>query len=170
MGVTTLELPDPDATATFGAALARTFPKASPACVVVYLRGDLGAGKTACVRAWLEALGVTRPIRSPTYTLVETYECGATTFVHVDLYRLTGGADLEGLGLRDYLRPGCAILIEWPERAAETLPAADLAIDFDFSVPQGRRVRLSSAGETGDRWRAMLVSDDRITSYLVNLT
>ncbi|MDE1922360.1 MAG: tRNA (adenosine(37)-N6)-threonylcarbamoyltransferase complex ATPase subunit type 1 TsaE [Gammaproteobacteria bacterium] len=169
MRAMTLELPDADATAALGAALARTFPGASESCVVVYLRGDLGAGKTACVRAWLEALGVARPIRSPTYTLVETYECGATTFLHVDLYRLNSGADLADLGLRDYFRPGHAILVEWPERAGDSLPAADLTVEMDFA-PRGRRVRLSSAGERGDAWLSMLVSDDRITSYLFNLT
>ncbi len=164
-----LELPDAEATAALGAALARTFPGAMQSCVVVYLRGDLGAGKTACVRAWLEAVGVTRPIRSPTYTLVETYECGSITYLHVDLYRLSGGADLADLGLRDYFRPGHAILIEWPERAGESLPAADLAIDLDFA-PVGRHARLTGTGELGERWLSMLVSDDRITSYLFNLT
>ena len=106
-----LALPDADATEVLGAALARALPRGprpgagaevEGGTLVLYLHGELGAGKTTSVRSLLRALGVERTIRSPTYTLVEVYEPGGLTCVHVDLYRLEGPLDVEALGLRDY--------------------------------------------------------------------
>ena len=80
--------PDSSATEALGQALARALPAAAAAGAVVYLQGELGAGKTTCVRSLLRALGVDGLVRSPTYTLVETYRLAALTCIHVDLYRL----------------------------------------------------------------------------------
>ncbi len=84
--------------------------------VVIYLCGDLGAGKTTWVRGFLAASGVATPVRSPTYPLVELYELTDATAVHLDLYRLQDAAELEPLGVRDWAQPGYVWLIEWPER------------------------------------------------------
>src|ERR1700686_3925779 len=93
---------------------------------VLYLQGELGAGKTTCVRSLLRALGVTGLVRSPTYTLVETYDLAALTCVHVDLYRLQSLTEVDELGLRDLMSPGSLLMVEWPERGGDALPPADL--------------------------------------------
>ncbi len=163
------DLPDPEATDELGRALARSFPGASDACRVVHLEGEIGAGKSSLVRAFLRAHGVRGPIRSPTYTLVEVHPAGAMTFVHVDLYRLRDGAEVEGLGLREFLAPGRALLIEWPERVAAALPTPDLWIRL-ADRGEGRRVSLESGTEAGSTWLRHLASDERTISYLSNLT
>ena len=110
-------LPDTEATDALGRALAATQPPQA----VVYLHGDLGAGKSTLARAWLRALGVEGPIRSPTYTLVERYPIPGGEALHLDLYRIGGAGELEFLGLDE---AGAALwLVEWPERGAGALPA-----------------------------------------------
>ena len=108
-------------------------------CRVVELRGELGAGKSTFARGALRALGVAGPIKSPSYTLLETYELPGVHAVHLDLYRLKDPEELEHLGLADYHRPGFLWLIEWPERGAGRLPVPDLR--FEFSIgPDGHRI------------------------------
>ena len=94
----------------FGAQLASTRPAGDNTLCVVYLTGDLGAGKTTLTRGLLRSLGVTGAVRSPTYTLVEIYEIGALTALHLDLYRLNDPAELDNLGLREWAtgRPSVA--------------------------------------------------------------
>ena len=130
------ELPDSSVTEALGGALARALPAAVHANAVragapqqgvgqgavVYLQGDLGAGKTTCARSVLRALGVAGLVRSPTYTLVETYRLPKITCVHVDLYRLQALSEVDELGLRDMVGPGCLLLVEWPERGGAALP------------------------------------------------
>jgi tRNA threonylcarbamoyladenosine biosynthesis protein TsaE len=120
--------PTAEATEAFGAKLAASRPPRADSLTVVCLTGDLGAGKTTLARGFLQALGVAGVIRSPTYTLLETYETPAATVVHLDLYRLRDTAELEPLGLRDLALPGHVWLIEWPERGEGGLPAADVHI------------------------------------------
>jgi tRNA threonylcarbamoyladenosine biosynthesis protein TsaE len=108
-------------------------------CRVVTLSGELGSGKSTFARGALRALGVGGTIKSPSYTLLETYELPAIHAVHLDLYRLTDPNELEHLGLADYHRPGFLWLVEWPERGAGRLPAPDL--QFEFSITeQGHRI------------------------------
>src|ERR1700691_2881068 len=121
------ELADSSVTEALGQALARALP-AAPQGAVVYLQGDLGAGKTTCVRALLRTLGVTGLVRSPTYTLVETYDLAALTCVHVDLYRVQVLTEIDELGLRDWVGPGCLLLVEWPEKGGCALPPADVNV------------------------------------------
>jgi len=138
-------LPDAGATDALGQVLAAT----QPAQAVVYLHGDLGAGKSTLARAWLRALGVQGPIRSPTYTLVERYPIPGGEALHLDLYRIGGAGELEFLGLDE---AGAALwLVEWPERGAGSLPAADLQVDLQVQGA-GRAVRLLAMSPAGDEW------------------
>lgn len=115
---------------------------------IVYLEGQLGAGKTTLARGILHGLGHTGKVRSPTYTLVEPYPVGQGTVYHLDLYRLADPGELEWLGLRDMLESGALLLIEWPERGAGGLPAPDLIVRI--SAPDGgRTVDLVSASARG---------------------
>jgi tRNA threonylcarbamoyladenosine biosynthesis protein TsaE len=125
-----LLLQDTTATEHLGAALARAVMPVQSG--VLYLHGELGAGKTTCVRGLLRTLGVEAAIRSPTYTLVEAYELAAFACVHVDLYRLRGPVEVDELGLRDYLDGDCLLLVEWPERGGAVLPSADLELTLSY--------------------------------------
>ena len=118
-------------------------PAGSP-CRVVFLRGELGSGKSTFARGALRAHGVRGPIKSPSYTLLESYELPAITVVHLDLYRLLDPEELEHLGLADYHRPGFLWLVEWPERGAGRLPAADLELDFSISTDGHRIERIET--------------------------
>jgi tRNA threonylcarbamoyladenosine biosynthesis protein TsaE len=122
-------------TETLGASLLGTAPAHDAPCRVIELRGELGTGKSTFARGVLRALGVSGPIKSPTYTLLETYELPAVRALHLDLYRLNDPDELEHLGLVDFYRPGYLWLVEWPERASGRLPAPDLC--FEFSIVEG---------------------------------
>lgn len=127
-----------DAQMDFGRALAE---RVRGRAGLVFLRGDLGAGKTTLVRGLLRGLGHVGPVRSPTYTLIEPYEVAGQRLYHLDLYRLGDPEELEFLGLRDLLDGEGLLLVEWPDRGAGVLPSPDLIIDIAH-VPPGRRVGL----------------------------
>jgi tRNA threonylcarbamoyladenosine biosynthesis protein TsaE len=168
-----LRLSDDAATLWLGAALARAMPEPPAAAGVVYLRGELGAGKTTCVRSLLHALGVTGIVRSPTYTLVETHAAPGLQCVHIDLYRLRGASDLEDLGLRDYLSQGHLLLIEWPERGATALPPSDIDVSLAYreaDQDSGRDAQILARSPWGNAWLANLRKNPSLTSYVANLT
>ncbi len=132
------------ATERLGVRLARVL---TPGCVV-YLHGELGAGKTTLARGLLRGLGHRGTVKSPTYTLVEPYQIGAWRLFHWDLYRLSDPEELEFLGLRDQLDGEAVLLIEWPERGQGELPAADVEIGLDYAGA-GRSCRMEAHSEVG---------------------
>jgi tRNA threonylcarbamoyladenosine biosynthesis protein TsaE len=142
---------------------------AASAGAVVYLRGELGAGKTTCVRSLLRTLGVTGLVRSPTYALVETYALGALTCVHVDLYRLQTLTEVDELGLRDLVGPGHLLLVEWPEKGGAAVPPADLDLALQYAG-EGRQARVRAATALGSQWLENLGRDRSLSFYVSNLT
>ena len=122
---------------------------------VVYLTGELGAGKTTFARGFLSALGVAGAVRSPTYTLLELHELPPLTALHVDLYRLHQASELDSLGLREWARPGSLWLIEWPERGGARLPPADLTLTFTVGAPT-HDIDVRANSEAGKSWLARL--------------
>ena len=123
-----LALADEAATVELGARIADALPaEAGEGAWRVHLFGDLGAGKTTLVRGVVRALGGRGPVRSPTYSLLETYALPPWEVLHLDLYRLAGPSELQALGLADYDRSGALWLIEWPERLGAG-PSADLEV------------------------------------------
>jgi tRNA threonylcarbamoyladenosine biosynthesis protein TsaE len=164
-----VNLPDSSVTEALGHALARSFPGAVHAGAVVFLQGELGAGKTTCVRSLLRALGVTGLVRSPTYTLVETYDLAALTCVHVDLYRLQSLTEVDELGLRDLMSPGSLLMVEWPERGGDALPPADLNVTLRYAG-EARQAALSAQTSLGIEWLQNLGHDTSLSIYVPNLT
>jgi len=127
-----VSLADEAATVSLGQQLAQRLS----APQVIYLQGELGAGKTTLSRGFLQGRGHVGSVKSPTYTLVEPYEhLTAGPVFHLDLYRLGDPGELEYLGLEDYLSAEGILLIEWPERAAQQLPQPDLEITLALSMP-----------------------------------
>jgi tRNA threonylcarbamoyladenosine biosynthesis protein TsaE len=145
------ELPDAAATGAAGGDLARAAETmARSAGLTVALEGELGAGKTTLVRGCLAALGHSGAVRSPTYTLLESYPLAYLTVHHLDGFRLEGGDDFEALGFRELAGPGRLVLVEWASRADSVAAAADVTLRLDFSGA-GRRLTVhptTAAGET----------------------
>jgi tRNA threonylcarbamoyladenosine biosynthesis protein TsaE len=156
-----LHLPDEDATALLAARMAATRPPRG----VVYLHGDLGAGKSTLARSLLRTLGVEGAIRSPTYTLVERYPLhGGGEALHLDLYRIAEPGELEFLGLD--AEDGALWLVEWPERGGAALPAADLRVDLGVEGA-GRSAVVAGQGGEGLAWVARLAADPKLQALPV---
>lgn len=131
-------------TLEFGAKLATACPQKC----IIFLQGDLGAGKTTLVRGLLRGLGFTGLVKSPTYTLVECYEIENHIIFHFDLYRLTDPEELTYIGLRDYLSQAAIFLIEWPEQGKNQLPSPDLTC-YIRHLDTGRQLLISADSECG---------------------
>jgi tRNA threonylcarbamoyladenosine biosynthesis protein TsaE len=123
---------------------------------VLYLQGNLGAGKTTLARGFLRACGVAGPVRSPTYTLLEIYEVPTVTVLHLDLYRLQQPDELESLGLREWARPGHVWLIEWPERGLGRLPPPDVSLSLAVAAV-GHEIEATGHSVLGQQWLAAAV-------------
>ncbi len=100
---------------------------------LVFLKGDLGAGKTTFAQYFLKACGVKEHVKSPTYTLYESYEVAGQVYYHMDLYRLTDPEELYFLGIEDIVNQQHTVLVEWPDKGAGVLPVPDCVIDFQLN-------------------------------------
>lgn len=132
-----VELQDTEATEAAGADLWPLLPKKC----IVYLQGELGAGKTTFVRGLLRAAGYQGVVKSPTYTVVEEYLTSDRTLFHFDLYRIRDPEELIWMGIEDYLAQEAVCLFEWPEMGLGILPEADLLIRLDL-LGQGRSMQM----------------------------
>jgi tRNA threonylcarbamoyladenosine biosynthesis protein TsaE len=125
--------------------------------LVIYLQGPLGAGKTTLTRGFLRGLGYSGKVTSPTYTLVEEYSLAQRNCFHFDLYRLADPEELEFMGIRDFTLEQDILLVEWPEKGAGFLPAADLLIDISYAET-GRTVQILANTEKGNIFLKQLPS------------
>lgn len=116
--------------------------------ILVFLQGDLGAGKTTLVRGLLRRLGYQGAVKSPTYTLLEEYSINGKKFIHFDLYRLSDPEELDLIGIRDYFDGKSCCFIEWPERGQGYLPQQDLEIQISVDG-SGRLARISASSNGG---------------------
>jgi tRNA threonylcarbamoyladenosine biosynthesis protein TsaE len=137
-------LADEAATLAFGAQLARELKPG----LTFYLEGDLGAGKTTLVRGVLRALGYTGRVKSPTYTLAESYSLPAFELYHFDLYRMHDPREWLDAGFRDVSDGQAVSLIEWPEKAAGWLPPADVIIRLSIA-DDAREIECEAASPRG---------------------
>jgi len=143
--VLTTFLPDENATLALGAALADALEPG----LVIYLEGDLGAGKTTLVRGVLRRLGHAGPVKSPTYTLVELYNLTRLDLHHFDFYRFHDPREWIDAGFRESFNGRIVSLIEWPRKAGRLLPRADLEITLQPSR-DGRSASLRATSPSGE--------------------
>tara|TARA_R110002073_G_scaffold22556_5_gene77764 strand:- start:425 stop:889 length:465 start_codon:yes stop_codon:yes gene_type:complete len=129
-----------------GAAIARHAPTA----FTVFLSGQLAAGKTTLARGLVRALGHAGAVKSPTFTLVESYDIAGRRVHHFDLYRIADPEELEYIGLDEYFDDGALCLVEWPERGTGCLPVADLELNFRV-VAAGRHVEALARTPAGEK-------------------
>ena len=136
-------------------ALGKSIAEITGGVGLIFLQGDLGAGKTTFSRGLIRGLGHVGAVKSPTFTLVEPYEIGTIKAFHFDLYRLVDPEELEYLGIRDYFEEDALCLIEWPQQGAGFLPKPDLIITIRPHA-EGRTLTLSPESSRGEQWCATL--------------
>jgi tRNA threonylcarbamoyladenosine biosynthesis protein TsaE len=146
----TLYLADEAATMAAGAQLANSLCTG----LTIHLHGDLGAGKTTFVRGLLHGLGHQGKVKSPTYTLVEPYVISRFNIYHFDLYRFTDPEEWDAAGFRDYFNPQSLCLVEWPEKAGDLIPQADMDVTLMIEK-DGRMLNIKANSE---RARSCLIA------------
>ena len=144
-------MPDAAATARLGAAFAAGVGPGR----VLHLSGDLGTGKTTLVRGLLRALGVTGPVKSPTYTWVEPYTVSRLDLYHFDFYRFADRTEWLSSGLREYFRPDAFCIVEWPEKVGALLPPPDLKVNLGYDG-ESRLASVESHSPAGEAWLSSL--------------
>jgi tRNA threonylcarbamoyladenosine biosynthesis protein TsaE len=138
-------IPDDMAMRALGARLAA----ACQGRIVIYLDGDLGAGKSTLARGFIKARGYSGHVKSPTYTLVESYQTANGIIYHLDLYRLSDPEELEFIGIRDIFSGDATCLLEWPEKGQGLLPSPDLLVRIQH-LAQGRQVSIEAVNEDSE--------------------
>ena len=138
-------LPDELSMTTLGKLLAQSIISNT---ALIFLQGELGAGKTTLARGFLRGLGYAGHVKSPTYTLVESYQAGEYTVYHFDFYRINEPAELEFIGLSDYLSEQAICLVEWPELAGNQLPVPDLVLHIAVQG-EGRALEMTAVSRYG---------------------
>lgn len=128
--------------------LGAAFARACRGGGVFHLRGGLGSGKTTFARGFIREAGHTGLVKSPTFTLVESYTLGGHRVHHFDLFRVADPEELEFMGVRDYFSPDARCLVEWSERGEGVLPPGDVRLDFAY-MPRGRRVQWAAVTPRG---------------------
>ncbi len=145
-------LADEKATLAFGAA----FSKILHPGFIIFLNGDLGAGKTTLTRGILQKMGHNGIVKSPTYNLVEIYKFSRLYFYHFDFYRFNDPNEWEEAGFREYFNADSVCIVEWPEKAGKLLPVADIQLSIHV-VESGRNIEIYAFTEAGKRcltdWR-----------------
>lgn len=124
--------------------------KACSDTAIIFLYGDLGAGKTTLSRGFMRGIGFQGAVKSPTYTLVEPYEIADQKVFHFDFYRVRDADELEFIGLKDYFMPQAICLIEWPTQGAGLLPLPDLSCYIEL-CSVGRKIKLEGHTERGNQ-------------------
>ncbi len=140
-----LSLKDESETIALGAKLAAAVQGGE----IIYLSGNLGAGKTTFVRGFLNGLGHTGKVKSPTYTLVEPYLINGRNIYHFDLYRINDPEELEAMGIRDYCDGDSICLYEWPEQGKDVVAVADIILSLSH-LDLGRVVKIESKSTKGE--------------------
>jgi tRNA threonylcarbamoyladenosine biosynthesis protein TsaE len=141
----TIDLPDEAATLALGASLAANIAAGD----VIYLSGDLGAGKTTLTRGLLRALGWAGRVKSPTYALVELYVISTLNLYHFDFYRFRDPEEWHEAGFRDLFNAANICLVEWPEKARGLLPLADLELTLTVTPHNTRQATLTAHSPRG---------------------
>ena len=139
------DLADESATVAMGGALAQVIREGA----VLFLHGDLGAGKTTLTRGVIQNLGHSGKVKSPTYTLVEPYELADVSIYHFDLYRLGSPEELEFMGIRDYFDSRAVCIVEWPEKGEGFIPEPDLDVTMNY-VGEAREIHLQARSKRGE--------------------
>lgn len=142
---------DEAATLAFGAKIATTLH----AGLIIFLKGDLGTGKTALTRGILRGMGYQGKVKSPTYNLVEIYNFSRLYLYHFDFYRFNDYSEWEAAGFRDYFNSETICLVEWPEKGGDLLPTADLTIKLQFAE-MGRLAGIHANTALGKKCLALL--------------
>jgi tRNA threonylcarbamoyladenosine biosynthesis protein TsaE len=152
--VTCINLIDEQASKQFAVHLAKVIK--SP--LVITLSGDIGTGKTTIIRAMLKALGIESAIKSPTFSLVESYECDTFTVHHFDLYRIHHEDELEYLGFRDYFSLDSVCCIEWAEHGGQVIPEVDIRLKLTVDG-MGRKLEMAAFSAAGHKVIACLIGE-----------
>jgi tRNA threonylcarbamoyladenosine biosynthesis protein TsaE len=141
-----LHLADETATVEMGRRLSQAVKKGA----VLFLNGDLGAGKTTLSRGIVQGLGHNGKVKSPTYTLVEPYELEDVSIYHFDLYRLGDPEELEYMGIRDYFADQSICIVEWPEKGIGFIPTPDISIEMAYDDQQ-RSITITAKSARGEK-------------------
>ncbi|QUI62532.1 tRNA (adenosine(37)-N6)-threonylcarbamoyltransferase complex ATPase subunit type 1 TsaE [Pseudoalteromonas sp. A22] len=139
------DLADEPATVAMGNKIANVIRQGA----VLFLHGDLGAGKTTLTRGIVQSLGHSGKVKSPTYTLVEPYELDDVSIYHFDLYRLGSPEELEYMGIRDYFASNAICVVEWPEKGEGFIPNPDIDVTMQYAG-DGRQITLEAKSSRGE--------------------